>query len=124
SPVSFDKRSTPPSQISPAAGAVVGAEQPIFHWTPVLGARNFNLQVSSDPTFASGMLDDVTTDSTAFTGDTTYPPGKKLYWRVRASDENKIGLKWSETRSFEHELPVPAPLATNARSGDLVPVWR
>ena len=124
SPVSFDKRSTPPAQISPAAGAVVGAEQPIFHWTPVLGARNYNLQVSSDPTFASGMLDDVTTDSTAFTGDTTYPPGKKLYWRVRASDENKIGLTWSETRSFEHELPVPAPLATNARSGDLVPVWR
>jgi hypothetical protein len=124
SPVSFDKRSAPPVQISPAAGAVVGAEQPVFHWKPVLGARNYNLQVSSDPKFASGMLDDITTDSTAFTGDTTYPPGKKLYWRVRASDENKIGLTWSLVRDFEHELPAPVPLRTNARASDLVPVWR
>ena len=120
----FQKRSTPPTLLSPAPGKVIGSEQPVFHWSAVQGARKYRLQVSTDPQFASALLDNLQTDSTAYASETTYPAGKKLYWRVQASDERKIDLTWSSIGTFEHRLPVPVPLAANARGGDGIPVWR
>jgi hypothetical protein len=119
----FDKRSTPPSLLAPANGAVVGVHQPTFQWTPVQGARKYRLQVSADPTFGTSLLDDVETDSTAYTSNTTYPPDATLYWRVRASDENGIGLTWSVTGTFTHSLPAPVLFDSNARIGEEIPVW-
>ena len=123
-PQSFQKRSTPASLLTPSPGKVVGAEQPVFHWSAVQGARTYRLQVSTDPQFASSMLDNVETDSTAYASETTYPAGKKLYWRVQASDENGIDLTWSSTGTFEHRLPAPSLAGSNVRAGDSIPVWR
>jgi hypothetical protein len=119
----FDKRSSPPSLLAPASGALVGAQQPTFQWTPVQGARYYTVQVSADQTFASSLLDNVDTDSTAYTSNTTYPPDAALYWRVRANDENRIGLTWSQTGTFTHTLPAPVLFSSNARIGDAIPVW-
>ena len=118
----FDKRSTPPSLLEPAAGALIGAQQPTFRWAPVLGTRYYTLQVSADPTFGS-TLESVDTDSTAYTSNTTYPPDATLYWRVRANDENKIGLTWSSTGTFTHTLPAPVLFNSNVRIGEAIPVW-
>ena len=123
-PQSFEKRSTPPTLLSPTPAKVIGSEQPVFHWSAVTGARKYRLQVSTDPQFASALLDNLQTDSTAYASETTYPAGKKLYWRVQASDEDKIDLTWSNAGTFEHRLPVPVPLSANARGGDGIPVWR
>jgi hypothetical protein len=128
---SFNKASTPENLLTPKEGDVVGeqhAEEPVFQWSPVLGARKYHLQVSADATFASGILDDVTTDSTAYASTTTYPPGKRLYWRVQAIDENGIGLTWSpgpqaKQRSFEWQLPRPQ-VRRGAATGDQLPTWR
>jgi hypothetical protein len=119
----FDKRSTPPSLLEPAAGSLIGAQQPTFRWTPVQGARYYTLQVSADPTFSSSLLEGVDTDSTAYTSNTTYPPDSTLYWRVRANDENKIGLTWSSTGTFTHTLPAPVLFGSNTRIGEAIPVW-
>ena len=67
------------------------------------GARRYRLQVAADPTFGNP-LDDVVTDATSYSSDTTYPADTVLYWRVRADDENLTGLTWSATGTFQKKL--------------------
>ena len=120
-PNNFQKQSTPPTQTAPANGASVEL-QPTFRWTPVEGARRYRVQVADDPTFGS-LADDVITDSTAYTSNTSYPADTVLYWRVRADDENLIGLTWSATGTFQRKLPPPVLSATNPASGESIPFW-
>jgi hypothetical protein len=105
-PQRFDKSSVPPQPLSPSAGSEVSA-QPSFRWSLVDNARTYQLQVASDPSFAKP-IDDVTTDATAYTSNSTYPADTALYWRVRATDWRGQGLNWSPTESFVRRLPVPA----------------
>ena len=121
SPSSFQKQSTPPTRTAPADGASVEL-QPTFRWTPVEGARRYRVQVADDPTFGS-LVDDVLTDSTAYTSNTSYPADTILYWRVRADDENLIGLTWSPIGTFRRRLPAPVLSATNPGSGESIPLW-
>ncbi|MFL5921566.1 MAG: hypothetical protein ACJ75D_09705 [Gaiellaceae bacterium] len=118
---SFQKQSTPPSLVSPV-GVQAFLDQPTFRWTPTLGARRYRIQVSADPTFGSP-LDDVLTDATSYSSDTTYPADTVLYWRVRADDENLTGLTWSATGTFQKKLGAPVPSAANPVKGDSLPVW-
>jgi hypothetical protein len=119
-PQAFDKRSNPPLLLSPSAGQTVG-EQPVFHWSRAEGARTYRLQVSQDPTF-NDLVDDVVTDSTSFTSSTTYPADTDLYWRVRANDENNIGLNWSAVGKFRRVIPAPSLDPGNPALGADVPV--
>jgi protein-S-isoprenylcysteine O-methyltransferase Ste14 len=120
-PSTFDKRSLPPFRLGPQDGSVT-VGHPTFRWTLALGARRYRLQVAQDPTFGDP-IDDVLTDSTGYTSNTTYPADTVLYWRVRADDENLIGLTWSSTGTFQKRLPVPAPSSSNPTRGDFVPTW-
>jgi hypothetical protein len=117
----FQKQSTPPTLLSPSGGTTF-YDQPTFRWSPVLGARKYEFQVAQDPSFGSP-IDDVTTDATAYSSNTTYPADTILYWRVRASDENGIGLSWSSTGTFQKTLASPAPSPTNPTAGEFLPVW-
>ncbi len=65
----------------------------------------------------------MTTAATSYTPFTTYPADTTLYWRVRADDENLIGLTWSAIRTFQRTLPTPTPSSSNATSGDFTPPW-
>ena len=121
SPSSFQKQSTPPLQTAPAAAASVEL-QPTFRWNPVEGARRYRLQVAADPTFGSP-LDDVLTNATAYTSNTSYPADTLLYWRVRADDENLIGLTWSAVGTFQRKLPTPQPSPANPTAGETIPLW-
>jgi hypothetical protein len=120
-PQSIYKQSTPPQRIAPADGGGPIADQPVFQWSPVTGARTYRLQVSQDPSFANP-VEDVTTDSTAYSSNTTYPADTVLYWRVRANDENGIGLSWSTAGSFQKTLARPDG-SGNAAQGDTIPTW-
>jgi len=118
---SIYKQSTPPQRIAPADGGGPIADQLVFQWSPVTGARTYRLQVSQDPSFANP-VEDVTTDSTAYSSNTTYPADTVLYWRVRANDENGIGLSWSTAGSFQKTLARPDG-SGNAAQGDTIPTW-
>jgi hypothetical protein len=118
-PQSFQKQSAPPQLLAPGNGGEVKS-QPAFRWTDTLGAREYRIQVDADPTFGSP-IDDVLTNATAFTSTSTYPADTVLYWRVRANDENKVGLTWSNTGSFRRRLPVPA-IGDNPAGGESIPV--
>jgi hypothetical protein len=121
SPPNFQKQSAPPTQMAPANGELVEL-QPTFRWTPVEGARRFRVQVANDPTFGS-LVDDVVTSSTAYTSNTSYPADTLLYWRVRADDENLIGLTWSPIGTFRRRLPAPVLSAANPATGESIPLW-
>jgi hypothetical protein len=121
SPQNFLKLSTPPTLVAPAEGSAITG-QPTFQWSRTEGARNYRIQVAQDPSFGT-TLEDTTTDATSFTPTTTYPSDTVLYWRVRANDENQVGLFWSSTGTFRRSLPAPVPSPTNATSGDQIPTW-
>jgi hypothetical protein len=120
-PSNFQKQSLPPALMSPADGILLSS-QPVFQWSQVQGARRYRFQVAQEPTFADP-LEDVTTASTSYTPFTIHPADTTLYWRVRADDENLIGLSWSATRTFQRRLPTPTPDPSNATSGDFTPAW-
>ena len=115
-PSNFQKQSLPPSQMSPADGALL-TDQPVFRWTPVQGARRYRFQIAQEPTFATP-IEDVTTASTSYTPFTVHPADTTLYWRVRADDENLIGLTWSTARTFQRKLPTPTITPGNPTIGD------
>jgi hypothetical protein len=109
-------------QVPPASPSVsLSGAQPVFRWKPVVGAKQYDLQVSADPNFGT-TVESVTTDSPSYTAGVTYPAGKKLYWRVRADDENRVGLSWA-VGNFEYRLQRP-DISRNAREGDTIPTWR
>ena len=110
-PQSFIKLSTPPAVVAPAEASTITG-QPTFQWTSAEAARNYRIQVSQDSSFGN-TLEDTTTDSTTYTPNTTYPADTVLYWRVRANDENQVGLSWSPTATFRRTLPAPVPSPTN-----------
>jgi hypothetical protein len=119
-PQIFNKSSVPPAALSPTEGSNVPT-QPTFHWTSAEGARNYHLEIAGDPTFGSP-IEDVTTDSTAYTSERTLPADKTLYWRVRANDAVGQGLNWSSVSTFTHHLPSPSAAAGNEASGDAPPI--
>src|SRR5438876_96871 len=117
----FQKQSLAPNLLYPAAGQLF-YDQPTFRWAPADGARRYRFQVASDTSF-SNLLDDVTTDGTSYSSNTTYPADTVLYWRVRADDENLVGLSWSGTGMFQKKLAAPVQSSQNPTSGDMLPVW-
>ena len=104
----FQKQSTPPTLLSPVSVQSF-FDQPTFSWTPTLGARRYRLQVAADPSFGSP-LDDVLTDATSYSSDTTYPADTVLYWRVRADDENLTGLTLVGDRNVPEEPRRAGPV--------------
>jgi hypothetical protein len=119
SPHTFNKNSTSPGLIGPINNADI-TTQPTFRWTEAENAREYRLQVSQDPTFGSP-IDDVVTDSTAFTSSSTYPADTQLYWRVRANDWNGQGLNWSQTGTFVRRLVAPTFTALDNPVTELLP---
>lgn len=122
SPQTFNKSSVPPTLLAPASRSTIST-QPTFHWTGAENARNYTLEVSPDPSFGD-LLDDVTTDQTVYTSNTTYPADKRLYWRVQANDWVGHGLNWSATHTFVRTLPAPVPSRLNAKKGEGIPLLR
>jgi hypothetical protein len=127
SPQTFQKRSDPPNRLTPAGNAEI-ADQPTFRWkgnwlgaNSVESAREYQLQVATDPTF-SNPIDNIRTASTAYTSSSTYPANTAVYWRVRVNDENGTGLTWSDTGTFRRRLDVPVPSPDNLSRGESFPV--
>jgi hypothetical protein len=118
-PQPFKKQATPPTLFGPIGGVTLSTAATVFHWTPVIDARRYRLQVSEDSSFAnviqeqSALVTGAATDSTAYTSSTAYPTGVTLYWRVQAEAENGsgyVGLRWSATGTFKRS-------ATSGSSG-------
>jgi hypothetical protein len=92
------------------AGATTdrGVNRVLFSWQPVLGMKNYRLQVSSRPDFAR-LVENVITDNTVYAPRLTtgqeYLNGGLFYWRVAAADEDR------NTGDFSPALTLALPKA-------------
>lgn len=125
---SFTKQSASPTLVSPLSGEVVDTPATLFRWEPVLGVRNYRVQVSQNPSFSGTLLTNAVTDSTAFASNKTYPSDTVLYWRVRAEAENGVSgvvaLTWSAPGTFSKQLPKPVLDPGHPTNGAFLPTVR
>ena len=116
----FQKQTTQPDLLEPSDGATF-AGQPTFRWTSIFGARRYHLQVDDETSFGSP-IDDVRTSGTTYTSLKSYSSAHTYYWRVAPEDENNTSLTWSDTGSFEIDLPAPTMDHPDFGTGDFLPV--
>ncbi len=96
------KFSTPietPVLISPTDNSEINKLDTILAWNEVSGASEYQLDLSTDITFASKILDNKSVNDDAFLVS-NLEFGKKYYWRVRAKIGNSF-TEFSETWSFD-----------------------
>lgn len=118
----FTYDSPRPTPATPADGEVVPL-QPTLRWSAVPGARSYRVQIAADPSFGAP-LDDISTDASSYTTDSTLPADALLYWRVRATGESGVGLNWSPTSSFVRRLPGTQAGEDASTGGPLFPILR
>jgi len=105
-----------PSLITPAIGATITDNTPLFTWTRIASASNYQIQVARSPTFAT---EDIVIDE-SLGNIQVYEAGKALsndtyYWQVKGtSTATNTQTPWSALGSFI--------LDTSAGAGH-TPVW-
>jgi hypothetical protein len=111
-PRSYSVSALPQTQrVAPATDTTV-VDDAVLDWDPILGARTYDLQVATDPSFGS-----IVHEATNITG-TSYARPQSLnndqyYWRVRARDVAGNVPTWNSrpTWRFERDWPdLPMPV--------------
>lgn len=98
-----------PTIVSPTDGTRNLSGNTNLVWHSVSGATKYRLQISTDTDFTSGIiLDQQNITDTAFTFAITQM-GVKLYWRVRAENDNTQS-SYSTTTYFTTRLATPTNL--------------
>jgi hypothetical protein len=72
-----------PLLLEPANGSTP-TFTPTVRWAAVRGASTYEIQISTDPTFATGFLVNASTKNTTYTLTNTLDNDKNYYWRVRS----------------------------------------
>jgi hypothetical protein len=107
----------PPAPLEPVNGVTVTSARPVFvvgnaTRTGPAGAVTYLLNVALDAAFTQRVLllsFAEQSSQTRMTPDQDLPPGKQLFWRVRASDPQTEG-PWSATQVFvTAATPAPTP---------------
>ena len=89
-----------PNITSPTGGGELGLT-PTFKWDAVLGARYYQIQVSTDSGFPQGGLEfEKNTPMTSYAPTTPLSNDQNYYCRVRAYDKAGNAGEWSAVQSF------------------------
>lgn len=86
------------------------APHPLFRWTPIPGAYQYQIQIDESPAFAAPVRVDKKTFFTAYTMDIggSIELPQTFYWRVRALDGSNNAGPWSAPYAFTFS-PEMAP---------------
>ena len=88
-----------PSQLTPAADARFAPGTNVtFDWSDVNGEASYTIQVSTQDTFPSSIVNQ---NVTASQFSTSTLPTSTMWWRVRANDASGKAGAWSAARRFE-----------------------
>ncbi len=94
-----------PSLTSPADGATSVATSPVLSWAAVAQAVGYDLEVSTDPTFAAPPVYTVALGNvTSHTLPVSLAPNTQHYWRVRARNGCGNGPYASRTFTTAQEI--------------------
>ena len=80
----------PPVLLSPAPGAALTTQRPLFDWAGVSGATGYTIQISTVPDFSTRLISAAITSS-YYRPAVNLPRGVPLYWRVYARGANPSG---------------------------------
>lgn len=96
-----------PELLSPENGKENLGLSPILQWANVPDADSYDLQLSTESDFTSGIV----TDSSGITSTTlqadTLSRNTDYFWRIRAVNNSTGNSDWSETRSFSTIPEIP-----------------
>jgi hypothetical protein len=118
------KTGNPPSTpklSSPVANGLLTAYTPLLDWSDAtlpagVTLTSYQVQVSTDPTFATTFIDKTTTSS-SFPVTTPFSPNTKYYWRVQALGSNGHTSNWTSASYFRAAmLPTSLMAPANAAS--------
>lgn len=79
-----------------------------YSWEALQEAESYRLQISEDEDFSTLEVNRTGIES-SFTSATLSSPYTAYHWRVRAEDNDNVGV-WSESRSFTSSLNPPTHL--------------
>jgi hypothetical protein len=111
-----------PGLVAPVDDVEQNIQEVVLDWTPVPGAKSYDVQVSTDINFQT-----ITTSRTSVLGTRWSPPttlnNDQYYWRVRPADAAGNKLDWSAVSvwKFRRAWPVQPSLeypADGDRVGD------
>jgi putative cell wall-binding protein len=118
-----------PAVHAPADGATLRYphDAPLFQWAPLAGARQYRVEIATEPSFISPTV--LTTSSTSAAPTTTQPVGQDgqaggqtYYWRVQGmSGTNGVNSAWSTVRSYRLEWDGQPELVRPRGIGDELP---
>ncbi|MBN1481919.1 T9SS C-terminal target domain-containing protein [candidate division KSB1 bacterium] len=86
---------TTPALTEPMNWATVPSTSPVFRWETVVGALSYQIQITTDVTFHSNIIDSVLVSENQFSAD-NLRVGTTYFWRVRAFNESTMST-WSST---------------------------
>lgn len=109
--------STPPALLEPPALVEQNPPElrfvPRFSWTAVEGAQEYELQISTDQSFATSVTS-YRTRNTDFTPVAALANDKEYFWRVKALNHDGYSTAWSEVRRFRSAWNQAPQLLTPA----------
>jgi hypothetical protein len=101
----------PPTLLSPPTRSI-NHIYPYFSWTPVAGAKSYQIQIATGNGF-----DDLIEDKTLINATSYTQPqwneiifGGDVFWRVRAKDSQGNTTDWSSEQSFRFAISPPPNL--------------
>src|SRR6185369_13169252 len=98
--------STVPTLLTPADAVGSPVRDITFSWSPVVGAKTYEIQISPNGDWDNNVIHDATIKSTKYTLSTNLDNGS-YYWRVRAKDAKSTPNNggWSNERQFTRNWP-------------------
>ncbi len=109
-----------PTLLSPINGASVSGPPFIFTWQSVNGACQYQIKLSTDPTFTTTIFNDPNVSGSA----TSYPYNSSLaasvthYWQMRTLNATCATWgAWSASQTFVPQAPTPVPTLTYPPNG-------
>jgi hypothetical protein len=108
-----------PKLTSPVANGLLTAYTPLLDWSDAtlpagITLTNYQVQVSTDPKFATSFIDK-TTAASSFPVTTPLSPDTKYYWRVQALGSNGHTSNWSSASYFRAAM-LPTSLTAPANT--------
>jgi hypothetical protein len=99
-----------PQLISPAIGSTIADETPLFTWSKVASVTNYQIVVSSDPSFGTIVVDEELDDVQGYAvSDDNKLENGDYFWRVKGTNaDTDTDTGWSEQGSFSLDTSAGA----------------
>lgn len=95
-----------PTLLSPANAAINQPMRPALSWGSIPCATGYDLQVATDASFSSPVINITNNATTSFAPATDLAAGTLHYWRTRARSASMLSA-WSAVRTFTTQFPPP-----------------